>query len=224
MTRRVAVVRPEPGNAQTCARAAAMGLEALSLPLFEVVALPWTVPDASDHDALLLTSANAARLAGADLRRLDSLPALVVGEATAAAARGAGLRVAITGTADARELLTQASAAGFAALLHLGGRETTIAVGGIVRRSIAVYASIARPIDPAALLPIAGGVVLLHSARAAARLAALIDEAAIDRATIAIAAISPAVARAAGPGWRDIATPLAPGDVALLEAARALAD
>ena len=64
MTRPIAVLRPEPGNAATADRIAALGLAAIRLPLFEVRALDWAPPDPAGFDALLLTSANAPRLAG----------------------------------------------------------------------------------------------------------------------------------------------------------------
>ncbi len=222
MNRRVAVLRPEPGNAATCARAVALGFDTISLPLFEVVALPWSPPDPADHDALLLTSANAARLAGGGLRRVAQLPLLAVGEATAAAAHVAGMEPAITGVLGASALIEQAADRGFARLLHLGGRDTTIAVGGIVRRSIAVYASIARPVDPAALAMLAGSVALVHSARAVETLATLVDAASINRRTITLVTISTQVAQASGAGWAEIAIAPAPNDRAMLETAAAL--
>ena len=43
--RRIAVLRPEPGNARTAAAVEAMGFAAIRLPLFAVVPLAWTVPD-----------------------------------------------------------------------------------------------------------------------------------------------------------------------------------
>ena len=61
-------------------------------------------------------------------------------------------------------------------------------------------------------------VVLLHSARAAQRVAAL----ASDRAGLILAAISAPVAAAAGDGWRHVAIADAPRDEALLELAAKL--
>src|SRR5690242_6691986 len=97
MSRAVAVLRPEPGNAATAAAIEALGLTAIRLPLFEIHAIDWAPPDATRFDALLLTSANAARHAGQGLAGFRSLPVHAVGEATAAAAREAGLEVVAVG-------------------------------------------------------------------------------------------------------------------------------
>lgn len=69
-----------------------------------------------------------------------------------------------------------------------------------------------------------GTVALLHSPRAGARLAALIDQAGIARATLDIAAISHAAADAAGHGWGAVAVADAPNDAALIATAQRLAD
>lgn len=224
MTRRVIVVRPEPGNAATCARAAAAGLGAVALPLFEVVALPWSPPDASAYDALLLTSANTLRHGGRALDRFQALPVLAVGETTAGAARAAGFEVVATGTNDAAGLIALAAAAGVTRALHLGGRDRGIAIGGPVCTSIAVYASEAVPVAPALLAVLENAIVLLHSARAARRVGTLVDAHGPPRGSIRIAALSAAITRAARPGWDAVAIAVTPSDAALLAAANALVD
>ena len=216
--RPVAVLRPEPGNAATAARIEALGLDAIRLPLFAVAPVAWDCPDPAAHDAVLLTSANAVRHGGAGLERLHALPVFAVGAATARAARDAGFDVALTGNADAAALLAAAKASGVTRGLHLGGRERTVMVGGPVSAAITVYASDAVPeVD---LAPLQGSVALLHSARAARRLAAL----AVDRGDIRLAVLSEALVVAAGSGWDRIAVAGAPDDQALLAAACALAD
>lgn len=221
MTRPLAVVRPEPGNTATAQRIAAAGMIAVRLPLFATRPLAWDVPDARDFDALLLTSANAVRLGGEGLRRLASLPLYAVGAATAAAARAAGLAPAHVGDGDGQALVATARASGVRRALSLAGRERTIATGGIVARVIAVYASDPLAIDRAALDELDGAVILLHSARAAARFADLIGS---RRRHVRVAAISPAAAAAAGSGWADCAVAAAPTDAALIRAAATLAD
>lgn len=217
MIPRVAVLRPEPGNAATCARAAARGLDVVALPLFAVAAIEWTPPDPRDHAALLLTSANTVRMGGEGLGEFAHLPVLAVGEATAATARAAGFDVMMVGDGDAAALLAAVSGGPFRQILHLGGRETTVRTGSLVTRSIAVYASDPVPIDAATLRRLGGCVALLHSARAAVRLGDLLDTATIDRSDLSIAAISAAVAAAAGSGWRGVAIATAPTDAALLD-------
>jgi len=220
MSRTLAVLRPEPGNAATAARAGAAGYAVLRLPLFAVVPLDWPVPDASDHDALVLTSANTVRAAGASLGRLAGLPVIAVGEQTAAAAREAGLSVAATGGSDATGLATLLAERGMSRALHLGGRERTPVAG--VTRAIPVYASEPRAVAPVDLARLAGSVALLHSARAAARLGALLDWAEVPRSHVTIGAFSAAIADAAGSGWRAVAVAGSPSDAALFAAINAL--
>ena len=209
-----AVLRPEPGNSATAARLRALGHRVVQLPLFEVAPLGWSPPDPAGFDALLLTSANAVRHAGPGLAELEALPVLAVGAATAAAARAAGVTVAIT--ADAAALI--GAAQGHARLLHLSGQETTVSGDERVAQAIPVYASNPRTVTATELQTLAGTTALLHSARAAQLLGDLVDAAGIDRATIALAALSPAVAAAAGDGWARIAIAAAPTDSALIAA------
>ncbi len=212
----LAVLRPEPGNAATAARIAAAGGTAIRLPLFVVRPLDWTAPDPAEHDALLLTSANALRHAGAALATLAALPVHAVGQATAGAAMAANLRVVTAGDGDAMAL---AAAAGARRALHLAGRDRATATLPGVSRTIAVYASEPVTPDPAMLAALSGAVVLVHSPRAGARLAELV----VDRAGISVAAISEAAATAVGPGWAKVVVAARPDDAALVQAALALA-
>lgn len=218
--RTLAVLRPEPGNATTCARIAAAGGTALTLPLFEVRPLVWTPPPAERFDALVLTSANAVRHAGPALAIYRDLPVFAVGAGTAATAQAAGLTVTMTGDSDAGALAAQAYDRGVRAALHLAGRERAqIDLPGVTE-TIPVYAS--EPVTPSAaqLATLAGTVALIHSPRAGAALAALVS----GPASIRIAAISAAALAAAGPGWADCKTADQPTDEALIAAALALAD
>lgn len=214
MSRAIAVFRPEPGNAATAARLVARGATVIRAPLFETRALAWRWP-AGAFDAMLLTSANAVRFT--ELPK--TLPVLAVGEATAAAARAAGHSVALTGTRDAGALIVDAERAGFRRLIHLGACEGRVRVGGIVAASVPVYAAEPLPLDPAML---SGCVAMLHSARAAERLALLVPQPA--KPGIALAALSPAILAAARPGWQRGAAVASPDDAALVELALALAD
>ena len=62
--RPVLVLRPEPGAGETAARARALGLEPIVAPLFAVRPIAWAAPDPAAYDAVMLTSANAARHGG----------------------------------------------------------------------------------------------------------------------------------------------------------------
>ena len=224
MSRAIAVLRPEPGNTATAAAIEALGLTAIRLPLFEVHAIDWTPPDVTRFDALLLTSANAPRHAGPGLAGLRSLPVHAVGHATAAAARDAGLEVVAVGDRDGAALVATAAASGVRRGLLLGGRDRALASDPIIAEAIAVYSSDPVAVAVEALDQLAGAVVLLHSPRAARRVADLIDRAGIDRRTVRLAAISAAAADIAGSDWQRIAAAASPDDAALIALARALAD
>lgn len=209
---KVVVLRPEPGASATLARAKAAGIDAVAVPLFEVIPIDWTAPPASDFDAILLTSANAARHGGPGLAELRALPAYCVGETTAAAARDVGLYVAGTGASGASALIDQVPDG--LRLLHLTGVDHQ-PIPGVTE--IAAYDS--RAIEPPpSLAELHGGVALVHSARAGQRLAELVE----GRADIAIAAISAAAAEACGGGWRSVKSIKDPADGALLALAAEL--
>jgi uroporphyrinogen-III synthase len=214
------VLRPEPGASATRDRLAAIGVDALVQPLFRVVPVAWHPPDPDRFDTLLLTSANAVRHAGPGLAALRHLPVLAVGEATAAAARAAGLSVALTGERDAAALLAAAAQAGFARPLHLAGRDRA----GAAVEAITVYASEETPIAAGMAREWAGRVALLHSARAARRFALLVDRDTAARTRIAVAALSPAVAETAGERWTALAVSDRPTDAALVACAATLID
>jgi uroporphyrinogen-III synthase len=224
MSRAIAVLRPEPGNTATAAAIEALGLTAIRLPLFEVHAVDWAPPDVTRFDALLLTSANTPRHAGPGLATLRGLPTHAVGDATAAAARDAGLEVVAVGDRDGAALVAAAAASGVQRALLLGGRDRAVEEHSIIAEAIAVYASEPVAVALEALDQLAGSVVLLHSARAARRVADLIDRAGIDRRTVRLAAISAVAADAAGGDWEHIAAAPSPDGVTLIALARTLAD
>lgn len=215
------VTRPEPGNAATVARARSLGFDVHAMPLFAARPLHWTPPAAADFDALLLTSAFAARLAGPGLAALASLPAYAVGAATAAAAVATGLTVERTGAADAQWLLGEMASQKIRRILWLCGRERSgLDFGDVVITALPCYA--VDPVDPPPAwknLLGAPAILLAHSARAVARIAALVGT---DRAHLSLVAISPAAAAAAGQGWREVAAADQPDDAAMLAQASAL--
>ncbi len=190
-------------------------------PLFDYRALPWT-PPATIPAAVMLTSAAAARLAGPALEALTNRPCHVVGEATASAARAAGFTTVITAGPNAEALLADADARGVREVLHLSGREHRAAEhdGIRVTRRIVYAVEAVDRMPPAAVEALRNGAAaLLHSPRAARLFAVLAEAAGLDRAGIDIAAFSPAVASAAGDGWRSVAVARWPDDASLLAAA-----
>ncbi|MBV9527294.1 uroporphyrinogen-III synthase [Sphingomonas sp.] len=219
---RVIVLRPEPGANETVERARALEIDALSVPLFAVERVDWEVPEAGGFDALLLTSANAVRCAGDQLRELRGLPVHAVGKATADAARDAGFDITSSGDAGVERLLGSLEAD--LKLLHLCGEDR--AVTGETRQAItAVTVYRSEPLEPPPdLTAIAGGVALVHSPRAGKRLAELAVRQGLDRGDVAIAAISAAAADAAGHGWKSVDHADQPTDEALLAVAGRLCD
>ena len=221
MTLPVLVLRPQPGADETAARARALGLDPVVAPLFEVRALAWEPPAADTFDAIMLTSANAARRAGPGLSAFLSLPCYAVGEATAAAAGDAGFIDVRIGPEDGLALLMTMEADGVACALHpCGADHLTLEAGQLRIARIPVYeARAVEALPPQATAALAGeAVALLHSARAARLLGALVG----DRSRIIVAAISPRTARAAGSGWRQLAVAAEPRDHALLALAAKL--
>jgi uroporphyrinogen-III synthase len=215
--RRLVLLRPEPGASESAARGAALGIETVKLPLFEVVRVQWTVPDPAGFDALLLTSANTLRHGGPGLELLRRLPVQAVGAATAEAASGAGFSVAKVGGAGVDALL--AGLPKGMRLLHLGGEERTAPQAhGAHITSVTVYRAV--PVDPmaGALAAIEGAVVAVHSHRAGERLAQLV----FDRASTAMVALSAEAASGLGAGWQSVAVASRPSDAALLALAAEL--
>jgi uroporphyrinogen-III synthase len=212
---KVLILRPQPGADETARRAEAMGLEPVVAPLFAVRALAWAPPAPAAFDAVLLTSANAARLGGEGMTPFLAHRCYAVGERSAEAAREAGFHDVRIGPYDARAALTMARADGVRTLLHLGGRDHVVADEAGVTH-ISVYAA-----EPCGALPadLERPLALVHSARAGARLAELAGD---RRVGISIAAISAEAAVAAGSGWRRVEIASAPRDQALLELAAKL--
>lgn len=219
MTRPALVLRPEPGNAATARRLEAAGLTVARLPLFGTVAIEWTPPD-DPYDALLLTSANAARLAGAGLAVLRHLPVIAVGAGTAAAAEDAGLRIAAVGQGDGAQALSLAHRNGWHRILRLAARDR-IFLPGV--EDIPVYASEPRIPAPGTMRLAKSTVTLLHSPRAATLFRRLLERDQTSLASVRIAAISDAVAQAAGKGWDGSLIAAEPNDAALVQAACTLA-
>jgi uroporphyrinogen-III synthase len=216
----ILILRPEPGASETAGRARELGLHPVVAPLFTVRPLSWEPPE-GPFDAVLLTSANAPRHGGGGLARFLPLPCFAVGEATARAAEDAGFTSVQSGAADGAAALASAVGAGSRRILHLCGREhIQPAHPGALLMTCPVYAAdVAGELPREAKAAIAvGSLALLHSPRAAASFAALVD----DRSRIHIAAISPAAADAAGAGWGAVHVTERPRDQALLELAAKL--
>ena len=215
------VTRPDPGGAATVGRAKVLGLSAHHLPLFAAKPLAWAPPATDGFDALLVTSAQAARLAGPNLARLASLPVYAVGSATAAALEAVGLRVEMTGSTDGQDLLGAMTSRKIRNILWLCARDrSTFDTLGATLVPLPCYA--VDPIDPApewAQMIAASAVLVAHSVRGAARISELVGA---SRGHLRLAVISAKVAAAAGAGWDAVGVAERPDDAALLAQAHAL--
>lgn len=198
MTISVHVLRPETGLSETMERLRRAGLTPIASPLFTIVAVPWSLPDLNQVDAVLLTSGNALRLGGDALAALRHLPVWCVGPVTAALAREAGFTVQVQGDADAAALLAgHARPDRLIRLLWLAGEEHSDLnpPPGITITLRAVYRT--DPVAHLGRLPTRPSIIMVHSIAAAERLATWSG----DRTTCHIIAISTAAAAATGADW-----------------------
>lgn len=222
------ILRPQPGNAASCAAAELLGVEPVAAPLFAIEPMAWQPPDPTEIDALLIGSANALRHAGPHLAAYAGKPAYTVGEATAQAARQAGLHVEAVGSGGLQTVLDQV-APNHSRLLRLAAYERVVLTvpphATMIERT--VYAAVPRPLPRAVArlmlthaLP--GVVAALHSAQAALHLAEEIDRLGLPRARLYLATIGPRVTAAAGDGWGALHTAPRPDDRSLLALAAQL--
>ena len=214
----VVVIRPEPGCSATVAAAQKLGLPATDHPLFTVQPLPWTVPECAAFDAVLIGSANAVRHAGPQLAGLQGKPVYAVGEATANACGDAGLSPILRGTGDMQDMVESINPQ-HRNLLRLAGEERTMLQlpPDYMLTERVVYRLVAQPL-PLEVAKILSGnaLVVLHSSSAARHFSSECSRLGIPRKAIAIAAIAPRVAEAAGSGWAACACAQTPDDAALL--------
>ncbi len=224
------ILRPQPAADMTAARAIDAGQDAIVAPIFAIEPVAWGLPDGA-YDGVLITSANALRYGGAEIKAVQHLPVLAVGKASTQMAKDAGFTIAITGNGGSAALLEQAIAAGYRHLLWLAGADhmPLQSTDGLAITPVITYKSVA--IEPPPELGqylvseslASGCIVMLHSARAATYFVQICTRLNIKRSLINLACISAAVAAAAGDGWRSAAVADAPNDVALLSAANTIA-
>lgn len=221
----ILILRPELGSRQTAERAEAMGLKAVTAPIFHIRPIAWQPPNPALFDAMLLTSANAARHAGPGLAAFMHLPCYAVGETTAAAAIEAGFVNVLTGKGDASDIVGMMRESGIQRVFHPCGQDhiPLDCAKMTIERRIVYSADAIEMLPDVALTAIrAGALVLLHSPRAAAHFAKLANAAGVDRSATRLAAISEAAASKAGDGWKMVAISPHPRDQALVELAARL--
>jgi uroporphyrinogen-III synthase len=215
-------LRPEPGLSATLEKARALGLAITGCALSAIRPVVWDCPDPAGFDGLLIGSANAFLHGGAHLARFTDRPVYAVGAATADAARAAGFTVAMTGSGGLQGVLDAVPPP--ARLLRIAGEEHVplTAPAGVTFTEVIAYRSVTLPLDPAAPLLAGGALVLLHSAATARHYAEECDRLGLARQAIALAALGPRIAAAAGTGWAAVHTAARPDETALLALAREL--
>ncbi len=217
------IIRPEPAAHSTADKVIAAGHQAIIMPLFSVRPVAWEAPDAALFNGLLITSANALRHGGDVLIRYHHLPLHAIGTATAGTALQMGFTLGCVGDAGLSALLKDiALKYGDARLLWLGGRHYMRHEddNALIMMRHTVYESFAQVPPPEfASIVAQADCILLHSPRAARHFAQLVEDKHLNRADINLAALSPAIATAAGAGWRRVCVASTPNEEDLLQAA-----
>ena len=217
MSVRLLALRPEPGLSATLEKARALGLAITGQALSEIRPIAWECPDRAAYDGLLIGSANAILHGGANLALLADKPVFAVGEATADAAREAGFAVEMVGSGGLQGVLD--TIAPPRRLLRIAGEEHVplSPPAGVTFDTVIAYRNVMLPLDPAAEELAAGDtLVLLHSAATARHFASECNRLGLDRKAIALAALGPRIAAAAGDGWQAVHIAASPDEVALL--------
>lgn len=222
MSRKLVIIRPEPGGSATAEEAQRLGLPFVLEPLFRIEPRRWSPPEPEVIDALLIGSANAVRQGGEALGLFRDKPVYAVGAGTARAAREAGFEVAGTGKGHLQPVL-DGLAGRELRLLRVTGEEHVVVTPppGVRIVTRVVYASVALPVPDRLVRALADScIVLLHSGVAALHFRAECDRLGVDRSQIAIAALAPRIAEMAGEGWERVETAEMPSDAALLALAQ----
>lgn len=126
----ILITRPAPDNHATADALRARGFEPRLAPMLVFQPLPFNEPGEAPYSGVILTSANAIRAVAAHpmLARLRGLPAFVVGDRTAQAARDAGFSDVRSAEGDAnalRELIVASVKKKSAPLLYLSAAEVS---------------------------------------------------------------------------------------------------
>ena len=223
----VLAIRPEPGLSSTLTLGRNMGLNMDGYALCKVKAVDWNIPTTGRFDALLVGSANAMRLGGANLSKLVHLPVHAVGEATAREARAAGFSIERLGKGGLQTVL-DALISPIHYLRLVGNEYVDLAwPEGVTFEPVQVYEMEPSvfPSQAVSLLK-SDPIVLLHSAAMTRQFVSECERLGVDTSRITLAAmgeriVEPARARQSG-NWAGIHTSSEPNDEALLALVRGL--
>ncbi len=223
---RIWITRAQPGADATAERLRALHFAPVITPVLQVQALQ-DAPSLEGVGAVAFTSGNAVR-AFAGLIAERELPVFAVGDSTAAAAREAGFTQVTSAAGDVSALadrIAQDRQDFVGEVLYpapaepAGDLVAALADRGVPARSLPVYRTAAADFTT----PPDIDAVMIHSAKAARRLA---QDPALAPAAPAMAAICISAAAAeplSDAGFREILVASAPNEAAMLEALRAWA-
>jgi uroporphyrinogen-III synthase len=145
---RLLVTRPDPDGERTAGALRARGHDVLLAPLLRMQAIDFALAD-EGYDAVVMTSANAARVVAAhpDRAKLTALPAFTVGRHTADAARAAGFGDVHSADGDKDDLVRVLAARRVGdrgILLYLAGEDRSgdLALGHTAVRTVVVYRAV----------------------------------------------------------------------------------
>ncbi|TIX50611.1 uroporphyrinogen-III synthase [Alteraurantiacibacter aquimixticola] len=219
----VITIRPEPASSETVANGAAQGLAISAFPLSSIEPRAWQGPDPAEVDGLLAGSMNAFRHGGEELARYHGKPVLAVGPTTAKAAREAGFEVELVGEGGLQKLLDQMDERPLRLLRLAGERHVDLAPpDGVTVEMCITYAACDCEMPPKLVETLQAGdaLVLLHSAGAATHFRNECERLGIEKGGIALAALGPRIADAAGSGWGKLRSAQRPAAGALLALAK----
>lgn len=229
---KVLITRAEPGAHRTAEGVTELGLKPVVAPLLTIRAAAGIEHDLTGAQALAFTSANGVR-AWAGARAERDLPALCVGDATAAAAREAGFTDIHSAGGDAGDLVAlirkrMDRSAG--RIDHIRGSHIAADLAGLLRESgfdageVVAYEAVAAAVLPqvarAALERKQLSVALFHSSRAASAFTALVDDADLTgrlRNVIAVAISDQAAGNLIRSDWLAVKIADTPDEAALLD-------
>ena len=216
---RVLITRPQPDADATAALLAAAGHEPLVHPLMRIEARAVRWPAA---DALAFTSANGVRAYAG-----PPLPAWCVGEASAAAARSAGLTVAGVAGGDVASLAALIAAAAPGRVLHPSGAASAgdlagaLEAAGTSAERVVAYDAVAETSLPDGAARVIGRAewAALFSPRSARLLTRLAQDAGAAEAfeSVRLAALSQAVAEATDLPFAHVRVAVRPASSALVD-------
>jgi uroporphyrinogen-III synthase len=214
--RRVWVTRAMPGAEVTAGRVRALGFDAVVAPLLRVRPVGHGPIDLTGIGAIAFTSVNGVEgFAARSAERAHRV--FAVGDTTAAAARSAGFTDVLSSEGGVAALAGAIAAHAHEILggvLHPAAAEVAgdLSDAGVPVRRLTVYETMPTPRDAAleALIP-GFHAALLHSAKAARRLAAILRE--VPAPALRLLCLSPAVA---APLCGEISTAALPSEEALL--------